>query len=375
MAKKVLITGGAGFIGSHFVDFLIEKTNNEVFVYDNLDGQVHDNRTNPPDYLNKKVSFIKASVLDYEVLKESVESSENIIHLAAKVGVGQSMYQINDYVGNNILGMANLLDILVNSEHNVKKVIIASSNTIYGEGKALCSKCGIIFPKLRLKSQLEKKEWEIYCPECNDKAKPVLTDEKTPYDPSSIYALSKQIQEEMSLMIGNTYGIDVCILRFFLVYGPRQSLSNPYTGVCAIFSTRLLNGNHPIVFEDGLQSRDFINVGDVCQALSLALTSQSANGEVFNVGTGIPTTIQEVAEIITEKINPKLKPVYNQQFRIGDIRHCVADITKIKKKLGYEPKITFNEGIEDFINWLKLQKSRDTTDMALSELKEKGLLK
>ena len=377
MAKKILITGGAGFIGSHLVDFLIENTDYVVTVYDQLEEQVHGKNDNLPDYLNKEARFIRGSVTNYEKFEEVVKSNDIIFHLAARVGVGQSMYQISNYIDNNINGMANLLNILVNSEHNIRNVIIASSNTVYGEGKALCPKCGPVFPKLRLPSQLKNKDWELNCPDCGDKVKPALTDENTSYDPSSIYALSKKVQEEMSLMIGDVFGINIAILSFFLVYGPRQALSNPYTGVCSIFSSRLLNGNHPIVFEDGLQSRDFVNVSDVCQASLLALNNQAANGKIFNVGTGIPITIREVAEIITEKINPTLKPIYNQQYRVGDVRHCVADISKIKSTLGYDPKVSFKQGIEEYVNWIESQGniSIDKTESAFKELKEKNLLK
>jgi dTDP-L-rhamnose 4-epimerase len=234
----------------------------------------------------------------------------------------------------------------------------------------------VFYPNLRLVNQLKERNWEINCPQCGVKAKPLLTDEKAPYNSSSIYALTKQVQEEMCLMISKTYGINITILRLFLVYGPGQALSNPYTGVCSIFSTRLLNGNHPIIFEDGLQSRDFVNVMDVCQAISLSMNSNLANDEVFNVGTGIPITIKEVAETITRKINPKLKPSYNQQYRVGDVRHCVADISKIKNKLGYEPKVSFNQGIEEYLKWIKTQGGsvQDKTEKAFKELKNKNLL-
>ena len=377
MSKKILITGGAGFIGSHLADLLVESPNYEITVLDCLDEQVHGKIDKPPDYLNNKVKFIRGSVNNYEEFEEVVKDNDIIFHLAAKVGVGQSMYQISDYIDSNILGTANLFNILVNSEHNVKKVVIASSNTVYGEGKASCEKCGIVLPKLREVNQLINKEWKLKCSKCGSSLKTLFTDETTLSNPSSIYALSKRVQEEMGLMIGNTYGIDLAIMRFFLVYGPRQALSNPYTGVFAIFCTRLLNGKPPIIYEDGLQSRDFVNVKDVCQALLLAMNSPVANGEIFNVGTGIPLTIKKVAEYFTEKINPKLKPSYSQQYRVGDIRHCIADISKIKEKLGYEPKISFEKGIEEYINWIKTQRNdiQDKTEEALMELKEKGLLK
>jgi len=374
---KILITGGAGFIGSHLVDKLVEDKNYIVTVLDVLEPQVHGKTREPPSYLNEKTNFIYGSVTDYEKLKDLTKESDIIIHLAAMVGVGQSMYQIKKYINNNILGTANLLEILANEEHDIKKIIIASSNTIYGESKSECSKCGIIFPLLRKQGHLIRKDWENYCPKCGLKVKPLLTNENTPFNSSSIYALSKQSQEQMGLLIGKTYGINTTILRFFLVYGPRQALSNPYTGVCSIFSTRLLNEKPAIVFEDGLQSRDFVHVNDICQALVLAMENDSANGEIFNVGTGTPTTIKEVAEIITEKINPDLRPVFNQQYRIGDIRHCVADISKINNKLGYKPNIKFRDGINDLINWIKNQhyKTIDKSQNALDELKEKGLLK
>lgn len=376
MSKKVLITGGAGFIGSHLADILIEQKNYDVSILDILDEQVHGKIDSPPEYLNKKAKFIKNSVTNYKILQELIQQNEVIFHLAAKVGVGQSMYQIKKYTENNILGLANLLDILVNSEHNVKKLVIASSNTVYGEGKSHCNKCGVIIPNLRPIEQLKKKDWDLYCPKCGSRVKPLLTDEKSRLNPSSIYAFSKQAQEKMGLLIGNTYGINTTVLRFFLVYGMRQSLLNPYTGVCAIFSIRALYGKPPIVYEDGEQSRDFVNVSDVCQALILAMEKKVASGEIFNVGTGIPITIKEVAETITQKINPELKPIYNQQYRIGDIRRCSADISKIKNKLDYSPKLSFKEGINDLILWIKSQKDNvhKPSQKAIEELKEKGLL-
>ncbi len=376
MPRNILITGGAGFIGSHLVDYISENSKHSITVYDCLDSQVHPLQNKAPDYLNKRATIIKGSVNDYEKFKEVIKENEIIFHLAAKVGVGQSMYDISRYTETNMLGLANLLDILVNSDHNITKMVLASSNTVYGEGKVSCLKCGVIFPKSRSKNQLKSKQWELQCPKCGSNVKILLTDEETPFNSKSIYALSKQVQEEMSLMIGKTYGLDISILRLFLVYGPRQSPSNPYTGVCANFGTRLLNGNRPIIFEDGLQTRDFVNVKDVCQALFLSMNSQSANGEIFNVGTGIPITIEEVAETLIRKINPDLSPIYNQRYRVGDIRHCTADISKIKKMLGYSPKIPFNEGIEEYIDWIKTQKIyQDNTEKALAELKNKGLMK
>jgi len=377
MTSNVLITGGAGFIGSHLVDKLIEEKGYNVTVLDILEEQVHGKTKNPPDYLNKNAHFIQGSITDYKKFKKLILNNEIIFHLAAMVGVGQSMYQVKKYVEHNILGTANLLDILVNSDHNVRKLVIASSNTIYGEGKYSCDKCGIIIPRIRAQDQLKNRDWEIKCPNCSSNVKPLLSDEETPFDSNSIYAFSKQAQEQISLLICDTYGIDITILRFFLVYGTRQALSNPYTGVCAIFSSRLFNGKSPIVFEDGLQSRDFVNVKDVCQALILAMEKKPAKGEIFNVASGEPITIKKVAEIITEKINPKLKPIYTNEYRIGDIRHCLADISKIKNKLGYKPEISFREGIDEVIEWMKSQARiiKDDSQKAINELKERSLLK
>lgn len=376
MSKKVLITGGAGFIGSHLVDWLIEKKH-DVTVIDILEEQVHGLTHQPPLFLNKKAKFLPESIVNYDKLHELIKESDILFHLAAMVGVGQSMYQIKKYIEHNILGTANLLEILAKKEHNVQKLIITSSNTVYGEGKYKCESCGVIYPLLRSERQLIDNNWEVKCPHCGLEVKPLATDENTPFNSSSIYALSKQSQEQMGLLIGKTYGINTTVLRFFLVYGTRQALSNPYTGVCSIFSNRLLNRKSPIVFEDGLQSRDFVHVNDVCQALVLAMENEAANGEIFNVGTGQPITIKEVAETISEKINPDLRPEFNQQYRIGDIRHCVADISKIKNKLGYKPNINFKEGIEDLINWIRNNEFqiKDKSQNALDELKEKGLLK
>ena len=377
MSKRILVTGGAGFIGSHLVDKLIDEMGLEVTIFDILEEQVHGKNKKPPDYLNANARFIQGSVTNYEKLKELVLTHDVIFHLAAMVGVGQSMYQIQKYVEYNILGTSNLLDIIANCEHNINKLIIASSNTVYGEGKSQCTKCGVVFPKLRTLEQLKTKEWELTCPKCGSQVKPLLTDEETPFNSSSIYALSKQAQEQTGILIGDTYGINTTVLRFFLVYGPRQALSNPYTGVCSIFSSRLYNGKPPIIFEDGLQSRDFVNVKDVCQALTLSMNKIEAKGEIFNVASGDPITIKEVANIITKKINPKLKPIYNNEYRIGDIRNCLADISKIKKKLGYTPTVKFKDGIDEVLEWIKPQigNIQDDSQIAINELKEKGLLK
>ena len=293
---RILVTGGAGFIGSHLVDALVEQ-GHDVVIYDNLEPQVHQ-REQIPDYLNTRAEFVKSEIRDKNELKEVVMDVDIVFHQAAVVGIGQSMYQIEKYMDVNTFGTAKLLDILVNKEHSVKKLVVASSMSIYGEGKYVCEGCGVVYPKLRPNEQLKAEEWEMKCPNCGKEVKAVPTDEDKPLHPTSIYAISKRDQEEMSLVAGRAYGIPTVALRYFNVYGPRQSLSNPYTGVCAIFSSRIKNNSSPVIFEDGWQSRDFISVYDIVQANILVMNKNSADYEVFNVGTGKPTSISEVAKVL-----------------------------------------------------------------------------
>jgi len=369
---KILVTGGAGFIGSHIVDALAEK--HEVNVLDNIEPQVH---TKKPNYLNSEVEYLFDDVRDESVLAKAIEGVEVIFHEAAAVGIGQSMYQIEKYTGTNTMATAKLLDILVNEEHEVKKLIVASSMSIYGEGAYECEDCGVVYPSLRSENQLKRKAWEMECQNCGKIVKPIPTSEGKPLCPTSIYAITKRDQEEMCLTIGRAYGIPIVALRYFNVYGPRQSLNNPYTGVCAIFSSRIKNNNPPLIFEDGLQSRDFISVYDIVEANILAMKSTSADYEVFNVGTGKATNILEVAEILTKLYNNNkdLKPEIANKYRAGDIRHCFADISKIKNKLGFKPKIDLEEGMEKLVEWGERQKSFDRLDKAHQELVERNLIK
>lgn len=373
--KKILVTGGAGFIGSHLVDHLLERKH-IVTVYDNLEPQIHMNTTGPPKYLSKDVTFIKNDVRDQNALFEAVKDSEVIFHLAAKVGVGQSMYQIHNYVDTNILGTANLLDILVNKTHNVEKLVVASSMSTYGEGKYRCVDCGIINAQLREIKQMENGDWELNCPICSKKLESIPTDEEKAQECTSIYALTKKEQEKECLLIGKTYDINTTALRFFNVYGSRQALSNPYTGVCAIFSSNLLCGNQPTIYEDGNQTRDFVHVNDICQALVLSMEKSAAKNEIFNVGSGQKISINQILEILTRNIDPKIKPKITQSFRAGDIRHCFADISKISSKLGYHPSHSLESGIIELIEWVKLQIGliNDDSEIANTKLKKMGLL-
>jgi len=369
---KILVTGGAGFIGSHLVDKLV-KLGHNVIIFDNLTKQVHP--FGIPDYLNLKAIFIRGDVRNKNKLKDVVKKVDVIYHFSAAVGVGQSQYEISKYVDVNIKGTANLLDVLVNEKHRVKKVIVASSMSIYGEGMYKCKKCGKVKPEIRDYKNEKITSWEPLCPFCRGELKPIPTDEDTPLKSNSIYAITKKEQEEMSLLIGRTYGIPVVSLRFFNVYGPRQSLSNPYTGVCAIFLSRIKNNNPPVIFEDGLQTRDFIWVGDIVNACLLALKKEKANYEIFNVGSGKPVTIKKIAEILIELLNKNLKPEITYKFRKGDVRHCYADISKIKRKLGFKIETKLEDGLKKLINWSKKEKAEDKFKYAEKQLKEKGLVR
>ncbi|MEW5766333.1 MAG: NAD-dependent epimerase/dehydratase family protein [bacterium] len=374
MSCKILVTGGAGFIGSHLVDALI-GTGHQVRIFDNLDPQVHGPEQKLPEYLNPEAEFIRGDVRDRRALLQAIEGCEIIFHEAAAVGVGQSMYEIQHYMEANTLGTAILWDILVNESNSVRKVLIASSMSNYGEGEYQCDRCGVVYPKLRTKDQLKKKAWEMQCPECEGVVEAIPTTEAKPLYPTSVYAISKKDQEELSLILGRAYNIPTVALRYFNVYGPRQALSNPYTGVAAIFSSRILNGHPPVIFEDGLQSRDFIHVSDIVAANLLAMEAEKANFEILNVGTGRRLTVLDMANILLKDLNrTDLRPEITSKFREGDIRHCYADITKIQG-LGFEPKVPFEEGVADLTRWVKNQTAVDIFEHARSELNKKGLVK
>jgi dTDP-L-rhamnose 4-epimerase len=368
---RALVTGGAGFIGSHLVDALVER-GHDVVIYDTLEPQVHQKKR-IPDYLNKRAEFVNYNVRDKHKLREVVMDVDVVFHHAAMVGVGQSMYQIEDYIEVNTVGTAKLLDILVNEEHNVKKLVVASSMSVYGEGKYVCEACGVVYPKLRPKEQLSAREWAMKCPQCGKGVKAAPTDEDKPLHPTSIYAISKRDQEEMSLVAGRAYGIPTVALRYFNVYGPRQSLSNPYTGVCAIFSSRIKNNSNPILFEDGRQSRDFISVHDIVRANILVMNTTSADYDVYNVGTGKPTSISEIADILIGLYGKKLSPEIVNTYRSGDIRHCYADVSKISK-IGFKPEIVLAEGMRELVKWGESVEAKDKFEHAHEELKRKGLV-
>ena len=366
---KILVTGGMGFLGSHLVDALVKK-GHSVTAIDNLDEQVHQGKK--PKYLNPGAQYIVGDVRNHASLEKAIGKNEIIFHEAAAVGVGQSMYKIEHYISNNDLGTANLLDILVNEKNRVKKLMVASSMSIYGEGAYNCPKCGKIIPELRNDSQLKKSDWQMHCPDCGRVARPVPTREDKPLSPTSVYAYSKKHQEELCLLVGKTYKIPTVALRYFNIYGPRQALSNPYTGVCAIFSARIKNNNSPIIYEDGLQARDFIHVSDVVAANIFVMNNQKADYKALNVGTGKPTSILDIAKILAKLHSKDIKPEVVNKYRSGDIRHCFADMSAMKA-MGFRPKMDFLEGMRGLVEWSKTEKAEDKVENANKELEVRGL--
>ena len=348
--KNILVTGGAGFIGSHLVDALVER-GHRVRVLDALVEQVHGDVG--PQYLNPNAEFLRGDVCDLDLVNRALEGVDVVYHKAAEVGVGQSMYEISRYVRANDLGTAVLLEAIVKRRPQVQKLVVASSMSIYGEGAYSCDNCGPVQPKLRALPQLLNRDWDLDCPQCGSKVKPVPTTEDKTLIPSSVYAISKQDQEQFCLVVGRAYEIPVVALRYFNVYGPRQALSNPYTGVCAIFSGRLLNDQPPMVFEDGEQTRDFVHVSDIVQANLLALETERADYHALNIGTGFPISISDIALMLARGLNKEVGPEVTGKYREGDIRHCVADISRARTLLGYEPKVKLADGIPELLDWVR----------------------
>ncbi|HYK20303.1 MAG TPA: NAD-dependent epimerase/dehydratase family protein [Pyrinomonadaceae bacterium] len=370
---NVLVTGGAGFIGSHLVDALVAR-GHRVRVLDALVSQVH-GEGGSPAYVNPAAEFIQGDVCDRHVVQAALEGIDVVFHEAAEVGVGQSMYEIERYVRANDLGTAVLLEAILARTPQIKKLVVASSMSIYGEGAYNCANCGPVAPQLRSAQQLLERHWEVECPRCGRDLLPAPTTEEKPLFPTSVYAVTKQDQEQFCLAVGRSYGIPAVALRYFNVYGTRQALSNPYTGVCAIFSARLLNRNRPLVFEDGEQTRDFVHVSDIVQANLLALETDRADYQAINVGTGVATSIRTVSRLLAEGLDLDLEPEIVGKYREGDIRHCVADISKAKSLLGYEPKVSLERGIPELLPWVRAQAAKDKVESATAELESRQLVR
>lgn len=373
--RHALVTGGAGFIGSHLVDKLLDR-GFEVTVLDCLLPQVHGDAEMAADgwpvYLNPEARRIKGNILDDGVFESSLTGVTHLVHLAASVGVGQSMTNIVDYTRNNTMATAIVLDVLSKCRHSVERMAVASSMSVYGEGEyRSASTQGSFAPPPRTQEQLQDKSWELTRTygKTTEALEPVATKEDKPLHPASIYAINKRDQEEMCLTVGRALGIPTVALRLFNAYGSRQALSNPYTGVAAIFISRLLNGEAPLVFEDGEQKRDFVHVGDVAEAFATVLESDQRVWEVFNVGSGQSVTVNSIARTLARLLRKNIAPQVLDKYRVGDIRHCFADISRIEKAFEFKPRREFDDGMEELIRWVvTARKPIDRSASSLAEL-------
>lgn len=376
--NNVLVTGGAGFIGSHLAKKLIHLGFN-VTVLDNLSSQIHGdnpekNSSTFKSALNAGVRFIKGTITDKTTLLEALAGQDAVIHLAAETGTGQSMYEIQKYVDINIGGTASLLDILTNTRHTIKKILVASSRAIYGEGKYNCIYHGNVYPSARIDAAMKRREYECVCPLCGGPLQLEPTDEESKIHPTSVYGITKRTQEGMVLMVGKSLGIPAVALRYQNVYGPGQSLSNPYTGILSIFSTQIKNNSSINIFEDGKESRDFVYIDDVVRATISGLTNEQANFEVFNVGSGDPISVLTVAKLLKKNYSSDIQINVSGNYRLGDIRHNYADLSKIKRKLGYTPIFSFEHGLRAFCQWVENQEiHEDRYLVSINEMKLKGL--
>lgn len=378
--KNILITGGAGFIGSNLSLQLISKGYN-VTVLDNLSTQIHGDNPEENSFLflnvKDKVKFIKGTVTSKEDWEQAIAGQDAIVHFAAETGTGQSMYEIEKYTDVNIGGTALMLDLLANGEHSVKKVVIASSRSIYGEGRYWSDDLNTyVYPKHRTDDYMSSGDFEVKYKGASNPLKLVATDEDSKIHPSSVYGITKQNQEQMIMTVCPTIGIAPVAFRYQNVYGPGQSLSNPYTGILSIFSTLIKNGKDINIFEDGKETRDFVYIDDVVAATILGLEKEEANGEVFNVGTGEATDVITVADKLIENYGGTTNVTISGNYRLGDIRHNYADLTKIKSMLGFEPKYNFENGIKKFTDWVLTQEIKESKyEASIAEMKEKGLFK
>ncbi len=367
---RVLVTGGAGFIGSHVVDLLLAK-GHEVRILDSLDPQVHDG---VPAYLASEAELIVGDVRDRDAVKRCLTGSDALVHLAAAVGVGQSMYEIERYTSVNSIGAAVVLETAIGFRDRLRKAIVASSMSIYGEGLYRCPVENTeVAPPPRPVNQLADRRWEVGCPSCGAELEPLATTESKPLQPTSIYAIGKRDHEEMFLAFGRAYGIPTTALRFFNVYGPRQALSNPYTGVAAIFASRLLNTRPPVIFEDGAQSRDFVHVSDIAAGVEAALDPTRGDGEALNLGSGRSVTVVQVAAALAAGLGVALDPEILGGYRAGDIRHCFAAIDRASDLLGFSPAVDFMDGMLELTSWLAAQTAVDHVDEATAALRSFGL--
>ncbi len=374
MSEHVLVTGGAGFIGSFLVDRFLNQ-GHRVRILDNLDIQVHTNGR--PAYLPNDVELRIADVRDKQAVSDALEGIDVVVHCAAAVGVGQSMYRVQHYIDTNPGGTAVLLEALIERKQDLRKLLVFTSMTGYGEGVyRRPSDGGLLRVPVRTSEDIERWGWEPVDPATGESLVPAPTPETSELHAKNIYALSKRYQEELALSIGEFYGFPTVCLRLFNVYGPRQSLSNPYTGVLAIFLSRLLAGQQPVVYEDGKQSRDFVSVHDVVRAAELAIANDAVSGQVLNVGTGVTRPVGEIATTLARLVGREdITPNITGQFRKGDIRHCVADISRIRSALGFEPSVDWEESLQEIIDWSVHAPRSDNFSDAEVELRKHGLVR
>ena len=379
--EKILITGGAGFIGSNLALTLL-KRGHQVTVLDNLSEQIHGKNPEKTSSLylsiKDKVHFIKGTVACRETLQKAIADNTVVVHLAAETGTGQSMYEIQHYTDVNIGATALLLDILTNEKHLVKKVVVASSRAIYGEGKYYNkTKNTFVYPLQRTDADMQKGDFEVKDPQNHsDVLELVATTEDAIIHPTSVYGITKQVQEQLVMTVCPTIGIAGVAFRYQNVYGPGQSLKNPYTGILSIFSTQIKNGNGINIFEDGKETRDFVFISDVVDATVLGIEKETANNQVFNVGTGVATDVITVAKELSNNYGIQVLITISGNYRLGDIRHNYADITKARQLLGFDPKISFKEGLKQFTDWVNTQEvEEDKYQQSIDEMKAKGLYK
>jgi dTDP-L-rhamnose 4-epimerase len=372
--KNVLISGGAGFIGSSLA-LTLASYGYRVTVLDNLSAQIHGENA-PAITEAGHHSFIKGDVRSREDWRRALEKQDIVVHFAAETGTGQSMYRIERYMDVNVRGTANLLDILANEPHSVEKILVASSRAIYGEGKYHCSEHDTVYPFARRAADMQAGDFAVKCPVCGRKTRLLPTDEDSRLHPSSVYGISKLSQEQLFMAVGQSLRIPAIALRYQNVYGPGQSLLNPYTGILSVFSTRIQNRAPIYIFEDGQEGRDFVYIDDVIEATRLAIESDAANYEVFNVGSGVRTDVLTVANLLRSALNGNCAIEVNGNFRLGDIRDNLADISKIRSQLGFEPKFEFAEGIRLFTDWVRTQDvPEDRFEHSVEEMRRRGLYK
>lgn len=378
MRKNILITGGAGFIGSRLANFLVAKGHN-VRVLDNLSPQIHG--PEPESSLlfrsiQDKVEFLRGSVTSRDDMMKALSGVDTVVHLAAETGTGQSMYAIQHYSDVNIGGTALLLDLIANVPFRVRKIVVASSRAVYGEGKYSCGTHGYVYPASRSAEDMKKGDFAVHCPHCGIPVEMAATDEATPVCPASVYGITKLTQEQLVLTVGKALGISALAYRYQNVYGPGQSLSNPYTGILSIFSTRIRNGSGLNIFEDGKESRDFVFIDDVVDATVKGIEYEQPLVDVFNVGSGVATDVLTIANNLQGLLRVTVPIEISGQFRLGDIRHNVADLTRVQAALGFEPSISIEEGLRRFVSWVKGEQIQtDHYEESLGELRAKGLLK